>query len=484
MSSEGGRIPGWVASLLALGLGILLVLGVAEAGFRVAELFLDRSGPGEAAARTILAEGDSFTYGIGGLSYPQQLEEVLEARLGDRRYRAINRGIPGLNTAALADMLEEDLLAFDPDVVVVLIGENDSWNTIRTPEVGGWWHAVDRTLMHSRVYKFVRVAVIGWRFNTFHEADAAAQASRAAGEVVAQERPPHHVADDAERLGLFGTLTGEIHPETVPTPVVGAEGEAALRAIIPLSEQGRYAEVIEQTEAYLERWPEEPLAYETLAAAMARLDRLDEAAAVLRRGLADTAPSAMHENLWFVLGSVLHRAGRDEEAMAAWTQALTDFPRSKALFWSMSHALYQQGRPFAALDLAERVPALRDNELYRYLLDVKAQHPGTGGDVSAQVVEAMRGDLRRIVALAEAHGAALVFASYPDMAYPVVAEVAAESGTPYVDFRPYFQERFSSREEYISPDRCHCNTDGYRLMAEVLADTVLQLDGAPRHTVP
>src|SRR5690606_30063525 len=122
-----------------------------------------------------------------------------------------------------------------------------------------------RALLHSRVYKFVRVAVIGWRFNTFHEADQAAQASRAAGEAVGGERPPHHIADDAERVGLFGTLTGEIHPETVPTPVVGPEGEAALRAIIPLSEAGQYEEVITQTRAYLERWPEEPLGYETLA---------------------------------------------------------------------------------------------------------------------------------------------------------------------------------------------------------------------------
>src|SRR5690606_10657447 len=156
--------------------------------------------------------------------------------------------------------------------------------------VGGWWHAVDRTLLHSRDYKFARVAVIGWRFNTFHEADAAAQAERAAGAALSDDREPRHGSVEAENAGLFASPPGELAPENTPTPVVGAEGEAELRAIIPLSMEGRYEEVVVQGRAYVERWPEEPLGYETLAAALARLDRLDEAADVLRQGLEHTEP--------------------------------------------------------------------------------------------------------------------------------------------------------------------------------------------------
>jgi lysophospholipase L1-like esterase len=78
----------------------------------------------------ILCLGDSFTFGMGAdrnYTFPEQLEKKLNSDSADKkRYTVFNRGYPGNTSAKLLNSLEEDLRKFKPNIILVLIGVNDS----------------------------------------------------------------------------------------------------------------------------------------------------------------------------------------------------------------------------------------------------------------------------------------------------------------------------------------------------------------------
>ncbi len=77
----------------------------------------------------ILCLGDSFTFGMGArkeYAYPKQLERRLnENKFENKKYVVFNVGVPGNTSSKLLNHLEEDLQAFSPDIIIVLIGMND-----------------------------------------------------------------------------------------------------------------------------------------------------------------------------------------------------------------------------------------------------------------------------------------------------------------------------------------------------------------------
>ena len=66
------------------------------------------------------------------------------------------------------------------------------------------------------------------------------------------------------------------------------------------------------------------------------------------------------------------------------------------------------------------------------------------------------------------------------MAHPEVLETAAAEGDRFVDFRAVFRARFKDRKEHLAGDDWHCNTQGYRVMAEMFSDETRRLLEAPR----
>lgn len=111
--------------------GALLALGALELGLRAASAFVGpRAVPSAAGRETVLALGDSHTYGVffsAEEAYPGQLAARLEAR-EPGRYRVVNLGLPGTNSSELATRLPDWLEAYAPSQVVVCVGVNNVWN--------------------------------------------------------------------------------------------------------------------------------------------------------------------------------------------------------------------------------------------------------------------------------------------------------------------------------------------------------------------
>lgn len=84
----------------------------------------------------ILFQGDSITdagrdkrnYHDLGAGYPRYAAEHIRAALPDTDFEFINFGISGNRTCQLFDRLYPDAIAFQPDVISILIGINDIWH--------------------------------------------------------------------------------------------------------------------------------------------------------------------------------------------------------------------------------------------------------------------------------------------------------------------------------------------------------------------
>ena len=85
---------------------------------------------------TILFQGDSITdagrdrrnYHNMGNGYPKYASELIAAAHPELDIEFINFGIGGNRTSQLFDRLYLDCIAFNPDVVSILIGINDIWH--------------------------------------------------------------------------------------------------------------------------------------------------------------------------------------------------------------------------------------------------------------------------------------------------------------------------------------------------------------------
>lgn len=93
----------------------------------------DRDGDAvQAEARKIVCIGDSYTFGVGAsrpaeTSYPAMLEKVMNTRQ-DGPWKVVNAGWPGRNSRGATQLLDEQLFSEDPELLVLLIGVNDTWS--------------------------------------------------------------------------------------------------------------------------------------------------------------------------------------------------------------------------------------------------------------------------------------------------------------------------------------------------------------------
>jgi len=73
----------------------------------------------------ILCLGESTTANGGEYSYPRQLEIILNQQNTGVNFSVINKGIWGTNSFAILANLEDNLIRYDPDMVITMMGVND-----------------------------------------------------------------------------------------------------------------------------------------------------------------------------------------------------------------------------------------------------------------------------------------------------------------------------------------------------------------------
>ena len=113
----------------------------------------------EATVR-VLCVGDSHTYGAGvpeDEAYPAQLQAQLDAEQPEK-YSVINLGIPGMSSTQVRRRLAANVLRYEPDLVILWAGSNDTWNHSELERNGTPWGSVmDGLASRSRGYRMLRV---------------------------------------------------------------------------------------------------------------------------------------------------------------------------------------------------------------------------------------------------------------------------------------------------------------------------------------
>jgi len=136
---------------------ILLEVGLRLAGFiyisfqeRVNRLSLQHKDD-----YVILCLGESTTAFGGNNSYPRQLENILNAADESKRFSVVNKGVPGTKTTGILATLDDNLKKYKPDLVVTMMGINDTQGTIAYKNTAG---VKAKLLLHNfRVYKLIRL---------------------------------------------------------------------------------------------------------------------------------------------------------------------------------------------------------------------------------------------------------------------------------------------------------------------------------------
>lgn len=229
---------------------MLVVLVMFELALQVASplvrglLARDDAAPPADAAFTVLCVGDSNTYGLNLAeiyAYPSFLRSALQARFTGP-VAVLNEGTPGWNSAKVAAELPEQMAGLDVDLVLILAGINDTWNTdAEGLDVLGWFKTVE----------LARVLLAGVTTAQPHSGRNALRTD-ADGEFILTE------GDVEERInvggGLGGTRTGEPLRAAVRAGLTRAVETARLHGATPVlmtyaENQGEFAEVADVARA-------------------------------------------------------------------------------------------------------------------------------------------------------------------------------------------------------------------------------------------
>lgn len=203
------RRPGAWVLLAVLALVVSLVAGesfLQLASWATRQWVAGRGGMvmAEGAIR-ILCVGDSHTFGLPlpeEESYPAQLGEALARRHPGIEVEVINLGIPSLNSAFVANRLEEQMHQIQPQLVIVWVGINNLWNVVETGvrSPGDRWWSVREALHASRLF---RLASIIWFSAQGHQYDPMQRGGWWEGEAMPSGRLPKGAPRVNPRPGLL-----------------------------------------------------------------------------------------------------------------------------------------------------------------------------------------------------------------------------------------------------------------------------------------
>jgi lysophospholipase L1-like esterase len=491
--------------------------------------------PLAAASRTVLCVGDSWTHGIGASdsahSYPAVLQELLAARAAES-WTVVNCGRSGQDSRDLLERLPSQLAEFRPHVVCVLVGQNDysstpqllpetdapgrdhrayrfrwrlprlwSWMSGKLtgagqieeqplqPRVGPEWQK--RTVTVSNPHARERAPWTwseaaraakqdGWRLEAAKDQDGALLAFERAlelapgdGECLQMLANLHRTAG---RVEMAAKLVHQLRDRHARSP--GYWTSVTLGAA--LLDASQSAEAFEVLDPATAKFPMAGRLWQLHGRAALHLGRIDQAARSLDQAIA-IGGDAWH---WYWRFKVAVFSATNAAAAGDNDAAIAVAARTMFDCYAVFNDDGMVERALLTLEVEERMnvvaAVLRDYEgaadvrqrLQRIVDDVNRQLRGSGASrVLARHLERIVGTVRRA-------GATPILLCYPlaHKAEPVLRRVAEDRDETFVETSREFARRRGARSlaELRAADG-HCNDAGYRIMAEIVADTLVPL---------
>ncbi len=459
-------------------IGIVLCLIVLEIGLRVVGLLYARMSQSDTVARqsgstTILCVGDSVTFGIGaprGLSYPAQLQTLLNESGEGSKKIVINRGWPGQNSTQMLMRLERWLNEFQPEIVTILIGAQNLDNYYgykqfleqSNKQGRGFLSTAHDSLDNIRVYKFFRLL-------TIH-----------AGRYLETSKPE----DAITRSDPREEWQGEEYPNEVRVtreePTEGAVQECS--EAIRFKQQGDYTKALESIFSVTDSGSVQQGCYNVLGAIYLEQNQHELAVKWFKRGIE-------HDPARFDNYEGIGESYRNKDQCA---EAITWFERGfdQARYDSLHEHSYRGiGLCFEKLGQYERAIKFFSKEVKRKPLVEDYLH-SLAGDYLVKFQSSrekkplhdwIAADIENILQMCHRYKARTILQSYPNVASiePIYRNIAGQQKIPYVDqqaiFKPFIDSDGRRNPDYFAPDG-HPNEKGYHLMARELFKALQKME--------
>lgn len=428
----------------------LRVVGVVYA--KLSEIDSSDKGPN---STTILCIGDSFTFGIGAsmaLSYPNQLETLLNQDRGNHKIAVINRGWPGQNSSQIYTRLENYLDEFHPDIVTILVGGQNLVNYygyqdyLKNANKQGinLLVSLNNFLDHIRIYKFGRLL--------FEDSSR----SSWTGDEYANENKPARVADETvkEEHGVIECVTGleekekgnydkalELILPAAKTKNIGAECANIVGSIY--KDRKEYDNALIWFEKGISYNPAQFKNYEDIGQTYYDQKKFKEAVIWYKKGFTNASYETLHPRCYTGISRAFTALNDTEDALAFFEQETKrqtgedDFLRNLA---ADCLSLFKESR--------------KNEAVYSWL----------------------ESDLVKIIKLCKRYKARPILQTYPFMPEInfIYQNVAKEYQISLVDHQKAFEDY--TRDDVLDPDYFipdgHPNSNGYHLMAETIKKTL------------
>jgi len=105
----------------------------------------------------ILCLGESTTALGDEDSYPSQLEQILNAPNGQKKFTVINEGIISTTTDYILGHLDQNLDKYKPQMVILMMGINDKIYLLHDPTKSLWQENIKSCLKDLRIYKLAHL---------------------------------------------------------------------------------------------------------------------------------------------------------------------------------------------------------------------------------------------------------------------------------------------------------------------------------------
>ncbi len=440
---------------IVFGIGIVICLLILEVALRVvggiyADISESDIGKSKQGVTTILCTGDSFTFGIGAprdLSYPAQLEKLLNQAAAGKKYSVINRGWPGQNSTQFLKRFDKYLRQFQPDIVTILIGAQNLGNYFGYQDYLRNAQKQERSLLQElhdsldriRIYKFVRLLFQtpqpNWSGDEYPDEQKPARIVNPAKKK--QHRVPECMTGlELKEQGEYDKAL-EMLLGAAKTQDLGAECSNIVGAIY--REQAQYDKAINWFKKGIEYDPTQFRNYEDIGQSYFSRNRMNEAIDWLKKGFDNARVQALHPRCYSLIGNAFEALGDTEAALEFFNK--------------------ERNRK------TERNDFLRGLAGDYLLLFQKSSK-------NVEVYNWIRADVKSMLDLSKEYNAKPVLMTYPYMPEidHVYRKLAKDLQVPFVDHQKAFED-FTRNDvlnsEYFIPDG-HPNTKGYHLMAQTI----------------
>lgn len=388
----------------------------------------------------ILCLGDSFTQGIGagkGEDYPYQLQELLNSLYLPEKFIVINKGRAGQNSSELLADLDINLNIYGPDLVILLTGMNDGQNTHLHYRTLGKTDLISKYkswISSLRVYKLMHILSMSFK-------EAQKRYFKGEGQnikVSYSGRQKANLANDEEIRKLLITKDYE---------------KLAGFLIERMDKDNKWKHI--------------------------NVAKLTNSPRIIERVITKGIEISPHD-AWFrlTLAKLYWSQQRINEAEGQFGNILHENPRNKFIRFEFAEFYISQSRFLEAKKLLlDEIKLHGESERAKWLLSacadkktIKYENGNYEGAVLPYYITEM--NVTKIKKKIRDRGVSLIILSYPQGSR--VSEQTIQD-VFYVDnFEVFSKMPERERENLLSADNHHCNSNGYELIAKNTLECILK----------